>query len=241
MTGLKAVYTDYLYNYLYIESLFGFYYCDIKTSDNYLGLLVIRTARASVKMANGKWSGGYFSEQLKIAKGYRLTIKEKKKYEYNLDKEYPVFTDFVLGLYNTKAEYNNIVPRNISKSILNNLFERFGMSITKPNTSILKNERLDKRYFTINIRNTTSTCKNSNLTIFTPDHSKDLCEELGVDYIKARVRVLKVKSLTKGIKLSHVNITISGAISYYARIYMAKLGWIYSLKVIHYILRILIV
>jgi len=151
--------------------------------------------------------------------GYKINVK----YGYSFDKEYNVFTDFVKTLYKTKVESENQVHRNISKSILNNLFGRFGMSIDKPITNIINNKTLDMVDISRRVINTIPLSDDSNLTTFDRTVSKLICEEFGVNYIKALETKLDIYSLGKDRKFNNVNIAISAAVNAYARIDMAKI------------------
>lgn len=53
MPGLECYYKEYIINKPDIEGLFGFYYCKVSTTDNYIGLLPVRTEDGSVIMPNG--------------------------------------------------------------------------------------------------------------------------------------------------------------------------------------------
>lgn len=204
-----------------VNTLFGFYYCEVETSSNYLGLLPFRTSSGSVLLANGKWSSIYFSEELKFAKenGYKIKVK----YGYTFNRESNVFTDYVRDLYKTKVESVDKVNRNISKSLLNNLLGRWGMNIAKPQTAILNDITLDYVSKTRILVNTIPICKDSNLTTFYPEVSKQICDDFGEDFISALENKLEIKSLTKSQKFTNVNISISAAVNSYARVYMGKI------------------
>ena len=61
MPGLKAEYIEY-YNNKRVDldsDLFGFFYCEIESNNNYLGLLPVR-AKSGIIFPNGKWFGWYF-------------------------------------------------------------------------------------------------------------------------------------------------------------------------------------
>jgi hypothetical protein len=55
MPGLKCTYIDYINNTPDLNSLFGFYFCQVECTDKlYLGLLPTRTATGSVILPTGK-------------------------------------------------------------------------------------------------------------------------------------------------------------------------------------------
>lgn len=151
--------------------------------------------------------------------GYKINVK----YGYNFDKQNNVFTYFVTDLYKTKAESPDKIQRNISKSILNNLIGRFGMNINKPITSVINDKTLDMLDTTRNILNTIVVSNDRNLTTFEPNVSKHVCDEFGVDYIKALEADISIKGLKKDNTYSNVNVAISAAVNAYARIYMGEI------------------
>jgi hypothetical protein len=151
--------------------------------------------------------------------GYKIKVK----YGYTFNREVNVFTDYVNDLYKTKAESDDNVHRNISKSLLNNLLGRFGMSINKPVTALLDNKTLEVIESTRKIMSTIPLGPDSNLTTFDPVVSREKCLEFGVNYTEALERVMDVKAIDRGKEFTNVNIAISAAVNSYARIYMAKL------------------
>lgn len=152
-------------------------------------------------------------------KGFKIKVI----YGYSFNREVNVFKDYVEDLYKTKAESLDKVHRNISKSLLNNLLGRFGMSIIKPITTILDDKTLDELSLTRVIINTLPISSNSNLVTLEGKVSKDICREFAVDYIEAMEKVYNIKSLNKSRQFSNVNVAISATVNSYARVYMAKL------------------
>ena len=144
MCGLNCAKVNYLSVYdrqdmtdpviVDIDNLFGFFYCEIETPNNiYLGLLPFRT-KTGIEFPLGKWSGWYFSEELKFAKEHGYEIQVIKG--YNFDYLENVFVKFVEELYDKRLNSNGIA-KIINKIILNSGFGRFGLSIIKPETDIL--------------------------------------------------------------------------------------------------------
>lgn len=85
---------------------------------NYLGLLPVRNNEALV-FPKGKWSGWYFSEELKYASRYSYKIKLIKGYNFN--RVTNVFDTFVDRLYLIKSNKNNIPASQTAKLLLNSL------------------------------------------------------------------------------------------------------------------------
>lgn len=126
-------------------------------------------------------------------------------------------------MYKTKVESKDSVSRGISKSLLNNLLGRFGMSINKPTTTLLSQDELHKLDITRRIINSIPITENSNLITLYPDVCKEICDDFGVDYVSALENDIEIKSLTKRRQFANVNISISAAVNSYARIHMGKL------------------
>lgn len=76
----------------------------------------------------GKWTGWYFTEELKYAVtlGYQIEIIRG----YHFDKRAKIFSKYVSDLYKTRSNYPKTHSLNIiAKLLLNSLYGRFGMSI----------------------------------------------------------------------------------------------------------------
>jgi hypothetical protein len=87
MPGLECVKVNY-YTAKSIDDLFGFFYCTIESFlDSYLGLLPVRNI-SGIYFPLGKWTGWYFSEELKVAQenGYKINVIEG--YNFNREKTY---------------------------------------------------------------------------------------------------------------------------------------------------------
>lgn len=221
LPGLDCKYHEYIKDKVNPEDIFGYYYCKVKSSNSYLGLLPIRTRDGSVILPNGSWEGWYFSEEIKFASqnGYQISIERG----YIFTRESNVFTNYVTDLYKNKVESKDNVQRSVSKSLLNNLIGRFGMTIDKPITCIVNDELLDRIDSTREVNSVISIADNSNLVNLNPIVNKDICEEFNVDYVSALNEVFNINVLDKPSKFKDVNIAISVAVNSYARVYMAKL------------------
>ncbi len=222
MCGNKYTYLEKFDNYFNLKDLFGFFYCEIETNSNYLGLLPVRRKEGLV-MPNGKWTGWYFSEELKFASDNGYNIKVIRGYNFN--KEFNIFDNYINYLYNIKSTTTNLVERAIMKSLLNNLLGRFGLNINKPKTEIVDLDKLDLLISTRECNSFKKISDNSFLISYYPKVSKVICEMHGLDYTE----VLKDASLKVNLdnqsnsdKFNDVSIVISAAITAYARIYMSK-------------------
>jgi DNA polymerase type B, organellar and viral len=217
MSGNKCVYLENINNSLNISDLFGFFYCEIECSENYLGLLPVRT-KLGLIMPNGKWSGWYFSEELKFAvlNGYKVKVLKG----YNFNKQDNVFKDYVNDLYKIKSNNKGHI-KVIAKSLLNNLLGRFGMNINKPITEIVDKEKLDLIWVTREFYSLPrELTENDYLVSYYPGISPDICKSHGIDYIQA----LKTKfDMEKDKEMKDVSLSTAAAVTAYSRIFMSKI------------------
>lgn len=80
-----------------LKNLYGFFYAKVKTNNQYLGLLPVRTDKGLI-FPNGEFTGLWSSEELKFAKskGYDITVM--RGYQFN--KVNNIFNNYVMDLYN---------------------------------------------------------------------------------------------------------------------------------------------
>jgi len=222
MCGNKYTYMEKFDGYLNLKDLFGFFYCEIETNSNYLGLLPVRR-REGLVMPNGKWTGWYFSEELKFASDNGYNIKVIKGYNFN--KKFNIFDNYINYLYNIKSTTTNLVEKSIMKSLLNNLLGRFGLNINKPKTEIVNLDKLDLLISTRECNSFKKISENSYLISYYPKISKVVCEMHGLDYAEVLKEVkseVNLDNQSGSDKFNDVSIVISAAITAYARIYMSK-------------------
>lgn len=211
---------DYGIAGLDLNDLFGFFYCDIETDDNYLGLLPVRHLKGVI-MPIGKWSGWYFSEELKFAESNNYKIKVIKGYNFN--KQDNVFNQYVYDLFKIKSTNSGHI-KTIAKSLLNNLLGRFGMDINKPITQLVNNETLmDIQSTRVYNSPPIQITENDTLISYYPDISKEICESHGKDYFKVYTSSKGKTDMENDKEFRDVSITTAAAITSYARIYMSKI------------------
>ena len=139
MPGLVCSRMEFSGNGIDIDNLFGFYYCDIECHNGYLGLLSVRV-KNGVHFPLGKWSGWYFSEELKFAKANGYNISVVKGYSlYRVSDD--VLKNYVENVYKIKSNPRNDTEKSIAKSLLNNLLGRFGIDISKPRSDIVSESK----------------------------------------------------------------------------------------------------
>ena len=201
-----------------LSELFGFYFCKIKTQDNYLGLLPVH--KKGLIMPNGSWFGYYFSEELKFAKekgGYEIEVYKG----YTFNKVYNVFDKYVDDLYDKKA--NSIgSDKLINKFLLNSLLGRFGLSILKLNTEMLSTDEYAEILATKPVNSAIAISEKDWLVSYNRETSKKITSEHGLDYVK----ILNQKSyvdIENNHSFDDVAVSISAAVTAYARIYMSKI------------------
>ena len=203
-----------------LNDLFGFFYCEIETDDSYLGLLPVRHPNG-ILMPNGKWSGWFFSEELKFAAANNYKIKVLKGYNFN--KLENVFDKYVTDLYKIKSTTRGHI-KAIAKSLLNNLFGRLGMDITKPITKLVNKNKLDDLLSTRELNSVIiNITENDYLISYYPEISREICESHGLDYVKVYNSSLGPNDMEYYNEFRDVSLTTAAAITSYARIYMSKI------------------
>lgn len=136
MPGKNCVYTDNINRDIcdIKDDMFGFYYCKIRTSDIYFGLLPVRS-KDGLTMPLGELEGWYFSEELKSAHNHGYNINVICGYKF--DKQENVFNKYVEEFYRIKRDSTDKVFTSIAKSLLVNLLGRFALNIEKSTTELL--------------------------------------------------------------------------------------------------------
>jgi len=211
---------DFTSKGLILDKLFGFFYCEIETNNGYIGLLPVR-GNDGVSMPIGKWSGWYFSEEIKFAEKQGYNIKVFKG--YNFDKQTEVFDKYVNDLYKIKSKSEGHI-RVITKSLLNNLLGRFGMDINKPKTEIVNADKLEEILSTrIHESYPKQITDDDYLISYYPEISKSICESHGKDYLKVYTNSSNNIDMEKNKQFSDVSISTSAAITSYSRIFMSKI------------------
>jgi hypothetical protein len=252
LPGCSCSYIEsYDINYpLNLDGLFGFFYAEVKTNNQYLGLLPVRTEKGVI-FPNGEFSGIWSSEELKFARENGYQIKVIKGYNFN--KVTDVFTNYIQDLYQIKKESTGSM-KNVSKSLLNNVIGRFGLNIYKPITKIVNQKERDFISSTRLVKSHKILTNNQFLITYLPGLNKEICLEHGMDHTKVlelekKDQLLGEASLPKGwgcveshptavlparnkrkdwgdadlATFADVSIAISAMVNSYARIYMNQI------------------
>ncbi len=218
MVGLECHKQEYLNKKANLNELFGFFYCDIEAPENnYLGILPVRT-KTGIIFPSGRWSGMYFSEELKYAveNGYIINIK----WGYKFNRVSNVFTKYVENLYKMKSYPKNITQKNLAKSLLNNLIGRFGMDIIKPVTEIVDSKTFNEISLTRKITTWKKITDYSTLVTYIPGLDESVCDSFSIDFLKA---LQSLKESHKNSTFEGVSIPIAAATTAYGRIHITKL------------------
>lgn len=219
MPGTNCTFIENSNGSVNLHDLFGFFYCEIKTSDNYLGLLPVHHKEGMI-MPNGTWTGWYFSEELKHAldKGYAINVIKG----YNFNKVDGVFTDYVKDLYEIKSTTKDKVEKDIAKRLLNHLLGRFGLNIVKPVTKCVTDKELSLIFSTREVLGKPMKITNDDYWItYNNVVDRDICEKHGIDYIKVQSLTAKT-DMEKLNEFRDVSLSTAAAVTAYARIYMSK-------------------
>lgn len=193
---------------------FGFFYCTIDATDvkqEYLGLLPFRSKGLIFPL--GKWSGWYFSEEVKFARdnGYKISII--KGYEFN--REVKMFDNYVENIYNYKVNASNPVQKSIAKSLLNNLLGRFGIHLEKYNTDIVDENTFNIISAIRDVKGYTNIGK-MNLASYSSYINYENVNKLNLDINE----ILKNHKDSETTAQSASSVVISAAVTAYARIIM---------------------
>lgn len=191
-----------------LENFFGFIECNIECPVNVkLPFLPYRVANKTI-YSQGKWSGVYFSEEIKEALKHGYKIEFVKGYEYS---KYYLFNQYIKHFYNIKK--NSVgAERFIAKMHLNQFYGYFGrkqelletVNINKEDLHLYLTTRIIKADIEID-ENTITLLMYSNLN---DDIMLELKDSISLD-IK-NIRYSNVKS----------NVGIASAVTAYARIHM---------------------
>ena len=109
-----------------LEDYFGFVNCEVTVTDLKYPVLPVHFENKLI-FPLGKFKGWYFSEELKLAKelGYKIEIKEGYTFEKG-----EIFKEYVKDMYHLKSDTNPL-NKTVGKLLLNSLYGRFGLDVSK--------------------------------------------------------------------------------------------------------------
>lgn len=218
--GVDCAYVESINQKIELANLFGFFYCKVKTTQNYLGLLPVRTKTGGLIFPVGEWEGWYFSEELKYALENGFEIEVVRGYKFKEVTE--VFNKFVEDIYKIKSNPRNDTEKNVSKLILNSLIGRFGMDYLKMVTNLVNKETHNHISITRILRNYIEIDENTYLDTYKPNIDKEVCDDFGVDFVEA-LNAENFKEINSSRTYRSVSITTAAAVLSYARRQMAKI------------------
>lgn len=193
------------------EDMFGFVDCEISIPKCTKNPQVPVRLDEGIIYPTGVIKGRYFSEEVKawIKIGYNVEITQV----YKFTKEYDLFKDYVKHFYGLKADKTHEDKRFLNKLMLNGLYGYFGRKVVYSDTKIIKKWELDTEKDVINhidLNETTIYVEYSNKSEkirgeegYDPEHIWEVIND-STDYLNLS------------------NISISSAITSYARIHMQK-------------------
>jgi DNA polymerase type B, organellar and viral len=188
---------------------FGFFLAEITAPDDLNVPILMTKAKINNTLKTlaplGKWTGVIFSEELINAKDYGYEFKVLKGYTF--DSDY-IFKDFVNDLYEIKCNHPKDHPMYlISKLLLNSLYGRFGMHIETflTHNAVVNNDELYEMMEHNNIMDVLNLDEDINLITYIPKTKDD-----------------NENSLFNDMTKFNISISLSAAITAYARIHMSQ-------------------
>jgi len=201
-----------------LSNLFGIFHAKVETNVQYLGLLPLRT-KSGVIFPEGKFEGIWSTVELNLAKahGYKITVI--KGLQFN--KQESPFTEYVTELSALKDKLNGS-PRQVVKSLLNNLIGRFGLNFVKPITKTVNKANLDKILATKEVKTFKEFNEENFLVTYNPIVNKAICESHNLDYFKV-ILDEKGNQLGKNAIFQDVSLVTAAFVTSYARVYMQEI------------------
>lgn len=121
-----------------------------------------------------------------------------------------------------KSNPSNVTQELLAKSLLNNLFGRFGMDFTKYITEIVDLDTYNKIILTRKVSSIKVITDNDILLTYSPEIDKSICEGFNINYSEA-LKDASIAFIKKSSSFNDVSITISAVITAYGRIHINKI------------------
>ena len=188
------------------NNLFGFFLVEVYCPENIRPLLPFKLNNKTI-YPNGRWSGVYFTEELKtlIPCGYKFKLIEG--YEFN---KIDLFTKYVQHFYEIKKNSSGST-KFIAKMHLNQLYGIFGRKKELINTINVYNKDLNQ-YLISNVIKTIIKINDDKSTLLIYKNlNNDLLKKLNI-YFKTEFKSFEQEVLN--------NVALAAAVTSYARIHM---------------------
>lgn len=127
------------------KDFFGFLEVEIDAPYSNIPFLPYRDEYRGLINPYGKWSGVYFSEEIKYAvtKGYKIKIIKGLKF-----RKKNIFKEFIDHLYYIRNNNKSEMVKLVSKLLMNSLYGRFGMK-KKAEKTIIVNQNEKGLYYAL--------------------------------------------------------------------------------------------
>jgi hypothetical protein len=167
---------------------------------------------------------------LKFAVEHGYNVQLLKGYTFH--RVSGVFSDYVNHVYDLKVNNNNSVEKSVSKSLLNNLLERFGIDINKPIARIVNEDKFQEICSLHKVHGYETLDSDLYLVSYTSPLDYDRITSNGLDIAKLATSI----NDKKGSLQSSTSVPISACINAYGRIHInrIKLGIVNSAGKIYY-------
>lgn len=214
-----------------IDELFGFFRAEIEIKESlHIPFLPVKTD-AGLIFPVGKWTGIYFSEELKYAKtlGYKIRLIDG----YSFEKSQP-FEEYVKTLYKEKEEAGkrgDKALRNIIKLLLNSLYGKFGQKADLNQSKFISdNKKILEIYSKYsNVENTPLELKNNHyielVTYNKLPNSRKMLDKMEYGQLE--------KEYIEFMDRSNSSVPIAAAVTAYSRIRIDKFKRILGNAVIY--------
>lgn len=130
-----------------------------------------------------------------------------------------VFDEYISTIYKLKANPINKSQKAIAKSLLNNLLGRFGISLDKPMTEVVSDNKFDQLSMIHKIMGYKHIGKDRIMVSYTEKLDSNIIKEHDLDFIKVLSKYKDKETQTLNI----TSVAISAAITSYARIHITQI------------------
>jgi DNA polymerase type B, organellar and viral len=199
-----------------LNDFFGFCLAKIECPKNIkIPLLPYKTELGEILFPTGSWTEVYFSEELKavIPHGYKVTLIKGISFSKSI-----LFDKYIEHFYKIKKYAKTVSERFIAKMHLNQLYGYFGRSRSLNITKIVDKKTLNNLLLTRVINSIIKIKDDLFIVLYSANLNFNLIKHLNKFNINNNINI-KYDNTNKKIKS---NVSISAAVTAYARIEMIK-------------------